>query len=117
MRESTIAGALLCVALAGCGSEAVVVPYDDGHFESTALASSRQAAMREAVNKARAECQSRRRAFVASDSYTKWSGTGDEQTHRAIAAAGEIMSDAGVKGVPDVDSDGDYTAVVEFRCK
>lgn len=112
---------MLALALSACGNNAMVAPLAMNQFEITAVGSSRQGAMAEALDKAPEVCQ---RYYVVAQNIS-YQGMFNENTQKSLDAVARAVPlvDAATSGGSSVQyytnplkSGSDYEARIVIQC-
>lgn len=103
--------ALSLAALAGCASNATIIPQVDGQYKSVAQDYEKNAALKTALKSARKTCGEISKRHVVIDTQTEYSGMLSEK-NREMADTALVLAGVGwVSGNND-----DYQVTVTFDC-
>ena len=115
--------ALLCtsaVLLGACeapaGRNGIVIPYQDGHYVSTAMARDEQDALRDALDAAKDECRERRQPLAVLRTRTEYKGMVAKEVVKTAEQLEKVITEGAGKVIPDLSSDEDYKVSIDFRC-
>ena len=117
MRHAFLLPAVVLSACAAIGGgNGVVIPYENGRLVAQASARTEEAALRDALAAAKAECKDRRQPLAVTKQTTEYKGVVAKEVVKTAEQLEKIIAEGAEKVIPDLSSDEDYKVSVEFRC-
>jgi hypothetical protein len=108
--------AVLSACAAAGGGNGVVIPYENGRLVAQASARTEEAALRDALEAAKAECKDRRQPLAVKSQKTEYKGMVAKEVVKTAEQLEKVIAEGAEGVIPDLSSDEDYKVSIEFRC-